>query len=330
MGLKRRWRGARERLARGLSRGDGRAARRRHAAPRRPQRDGSRGRSWQGAGRGPRGRSRARRTGAARGRRSRVSTAIRGGLTSFAARLRSLGRGAYRAWIALAEWIGVRVLAAWRRALRPLLAAVIALAVASYRFGLRHVTPARAVAVVGIVALAALVASQWLDYRVLRVGTEGYAGSVELVTPAPELDRARTGDAHGWLMLPLAACGLAAVGLALAGRPRVGRLLVPIGGAVIAVALLVDAPKGLDEGEAATAYEGARATLLEGFWLELTTGAVLIVCGMLLPRYLRPAPAGAGGPARDRSRMLDRARDRLGRRRRKGRRAPSGVEGART
>ena len=53
----------------------------------------------------------------------------------------------------------------------------------------------------------------------------------------------------------------------------------------------VDAPKGLDEGEAALAYEGASASLLEGFWLQIATGAVLIACGVMLPLYLRPARA---------------------------------------
>ena len=59
---------------------------------------------------------------------------------------------------------------------------------------------------------------------------------------------------------------------------------------MIAIALIVDVPKGLDEGAAAVAYEGAEASLLEGFWLQIAAGAVLIACGLLLPRYLRPRP----------------------------------------
>ena len=69
-------------------------------------------------------------------------------------------------------------------------------------------------------------------------------------------------------------------------------------------ASLVDAPKGLDEGEAALAYEGAEASLLGGFWVQIVAGAVLIACGLLLPLYLRPARARDGHraqpPRRDR------------------------------
>ena len=62
---------------------------------------------------------------------------------------------------------------------------------------------------------------------------------------------------------------------------------------MIAIALIIDLPKGLDEGAAAIAYDGAEASLLEGFWLQIATGAVLIASGLLLPRYLRPRPAQA-------------------------------------
>ena len=53
------------------------------------------------------------------------------------------------------------------------------------RFGERHVTPARAVAAVGLVAIGALAASQWLDYRSVSVGTDAYSGAVGAVAPPP-------------------------------------------------------------------------------------------------------------------------------------------------
>ena len=81
--------------------------------------------------------------------------------------------------------------------------------------------------------------------------------------------------------------------LALTGRPRAARLLIAVGVAAIAISVAVDAPKGLDEGNAALTYEGAEAHLLEGFWLQIAAGAVLIAGGLLLPRYLRPAPAAS-------------------------------------
>jgi hypothetical protein len=171
------------------------------------------------------------------------------------------------------------------------------------------------VAAVSVVALVALAASQWVDYRGVSVGTDAYTGSVEAVAPAPEINREEAGAAHAWVMVPLAAAGLIALVLALTGRRRLAGLLVAVGAAAIVIAIAVDAPKGLDEGRAAIAYEGAEAHLLEGFWLQIAAGAVLIACGLLLPRYLRPeraeARAPAGGAAGGGSRVLARAGARL-------------------
>ena len=59
--------------------------------------------------------------------------------------------------------------------------------------------------------------------------------------------------------------------------------MVAIGVVVLVVSIAIDAPKGLDEGEAAVAYESASATLLSGFWLQIAAGVVLVGCGLLLP-----------------------------------------------
>ena len=56
---------------------------------------------------------------------------------------------------------------------------------------------------------------------------------------------------------------------------------------MIAISLLVDAPEGLREGLAATTYDGAEATLLGGFWVQLASGVTLVVCGPLLAVHLR-------------------------------------------
>jgi hypothetical protein len=83
------------------------------------------------------------------------------------------------------------------------------------------------------------------------------------------------------------------------------------------ISVAVDARKGLDEGNAALTYEGAAAHLLEGFWLQIAAGAVLIAGGLLLPRYLRPAPAASSaGTTADRGlgrarRLLTRGGDKL-------------------
>jgi hypothetical protein len=204
-------------------------------------------------------------------------------------------------WMAAAEVAGAATLFAWRRGLRPLLLALAALVRAAYRLALRHVTPARAVVAVCVVAIAALVASQWLDYRGISVGTGDYTGDVEAVAQAPEVDRATAGDAHAWIMLPIALGAFVVLVVAATGQARTARWLIALGLAAIVIAVAIDAPKGLDEGPAAIAYEGAQARLLEGFWVQIAAGAVLVVCGLLLPRYLSAVPAaepagGARGP----------------------------------
>ena len=157
----------------------------------------------------------------------------------------------------------------------------------------RHVTPARALGVVALVATGALVAAQWRDYSAISVGTNAYVGDVGSVAPAPEVSSAPTHDAHGWVMLVLAALAVLAVAGAVTKRRRLAIWLLPIGIAVLAISLGIDAPKGLDEGEAAVAYESASATLLSGFWLQIAAAVVLMACGLMLPRALRPGRVGA-------------------------------------
>jgi hypothetical protein len=194
-------------------------------------------------------------------------------------------------WMMTAETSGAAVLAAWRF-LRPLLVAALRLLGKAERVAERWLTPKRAVVGVCVVVLVILVASQWSDYREISVGTFAYTGGVQDVAPAPDVATDRAGDAHAWVMIPIAVVGLVLVGAALAGRWRAGRLLAGLGVAVIAISLLVDMPKGLDEGTAAVAYQGAKASLLEGFWLQVACGAAMICCGLLLSRFCRPATAG--------------------------------------
>ncbi len=218
-----------------------------------------------------------------------------GGVASVAGELLKLGREMVaipvQLWLAGAEIAGAFVLKLWLRGLRPVLLWLWRLARASLRFAQRHVTPARGVVVVALVAIGALAASQWLDYHAVTVGTDSYSDAVGAVAPPPEVESEVAGNAHGWVMLPLAVAALVVLVLALRGRRRTALLLVPIGIAVIAIGLAVDVPKGLDEGTAAVAYEGASASLLEGFWIQLAAAVVLIACGLLLPLHLRPAAA---------------------------------------
>jgi hypothetical protein len=298
-------------------------SKRRPKPARKPSRGRSPGRPDAGKGRTESTDARKLAAGAATTAKTKLVTPARGFLAA-----------ALRIWIAAAERVGALVLSAWRRLLRPALLALAALTVAIYRFLGRHVTPARGVAAVCLVALIALAASQWLDYRVVTIGADAYSGSIGAVAAAPEVDRGRAGDAHAWLMVPLALAGLVALMLALTGRRRAARLLVAIGVAAIAISLVVDAPKGLDEGDAAVVYEGAAASLLEGFWLQIATGAVLIAGGLLLPRYLRLRGAPAAARARTRApretRSARRPFSRGGPKRKRPPRNERGVEGAST
>ena len=160
-------------------------------------------------------------------------------------------------WLFVAEIAGAAVLRVWRGVLAPVLRAAWSLIRTVFALAQRHVTPARAVAAVAIAAAVGLAASQWLDYRSVTVGNDAYSGGVEAVAPAPDIARDRTGEAHAWVMVPLAVAAIACVVVALLGRAKAARLLLPIGLVAIAIAIIVDAPKGLDEGAATVAYVGA-------------------------------------------------------------------------
>jgi hypothetical protein len=190
-------------------------------------------------------------------------------------------------WLAIAELLGAAVLAVWQRTVGVALD-VYRLVRAAIWWAQGHVRPAYGVIAVCVGAAGALVASQFIDYRGISVGTPAYA-EVETVAPAPEVGRERAASAHGWAPIPIAVGALVVTAIAARGRWRAARLLVPLGLGVVAISLAVDAPKGLDHGAATVAYEGVEAVLLEGFWAQLVAGAVLACCGPLLAAHLRPA-----------------------------------------
>ena len=68
---------------------------------------------------------------------------------------------------------------------------------------------------------------------------------------------------------------------------RLARLLLFLGAAVVAISLLVDLHQGLREGSIGVAYQGARAVLLAGFWVQLWSGVTLMLVGPLLAAQLR-------------------------------------------
>jgi hypothetical protein len=160
----------------------------------------------------------------------------------------------------------------------------------------RLLTPARVLVAVAIGCAVLLALSQFADYRGVAVGTDNYAG-VESVAPAPEVDRQETGSAHSYLFVPGAV--LAILLLAAAARTRrwqLCRLAALIGIAAIVVAIVVDRPAGLDEGELARQFAGVEATLLGGYWMQIFAGAGLAVTSLLAGselRRMRPGEARA-------------------------------------
>ena len=83
---------------------------------------------------------------------------------------------------------------------------------------------------------------------------------------------------------PLAAILIVA---AYRGRPRLAAGVAVCGLIGLAVALAVDLPQGLEVGRPGLAFTGTQAQLLQGFWAEVASSAVLILCGGLLAHYSR-------------------------------------------
>jgi hypothetical protein len=151
----------------------------------------------------------------------------------------------------------------------------------------RHVNPRSTVAFVGVCAAVGLGASQFFDYHGVAVDAPDYAGQIGSIAPVPITDRQTAGSAHLWILLPVA--GLAAILIVAAyrGRPRLAAGVAVCGLIGLAVALAVDLPQGLEVGRPGLAFTGTQAQLLQGFWAEVASSAVLILCGGLLAHYSR-------------------------------------------
>jgi len=191
----------------------------------------------------------------------------------------------------LAEWLGLGILAVLRW-LRPIALAALRLARRALEVAAREITPARALAAVTLAAAVLLAVSQFLDYRDVQAGVPAYAG-VEEVAPPPTVSGTTetAGSAHLYVLLLAAIAAGVIVVLSMLGRWRLARLLVPIGLASLLVIILIDAPSGLDEGATAIQFQGAEARLLGAFWVEVTSAAVIALCGAMLAATLRPQRA---------------------------------------
>jgi hypothetical protein len=192
--------------------------------------------------------------------------------------------GALLGW--LAAW-PLRIAALLERVLRSLLSGLYDLGGRVLAAAERHLTPERVLVLVTIGAAACLIGSQFTAYRGVEVGQPDYS-AVSAVAPAPQTDRIDAGAAHAYVLIPLAVAAAAIAVLALLTRRwRLSRLVWLIGLAGIAISLAIDLPKGLDAGTAGTAFAGAKATLTDGFYVQLAASAVLVLCGWVLGANLR-------------------------------------------
>jgi hypothetical protein len=147
------------------------------------------------------------------------------------------------------------------------------------------VTPSRAIAGVILASAACLVASQFVTYSSIEIGQAAYAG-VSSAAP-PTVGGETAGQAHAYLLVPLALLAAIAAVMAMRTERRgLGRIVFILGLLCIAAILFVDLPAGLDVGAQSSRFAGATAVLQSGFYAELAAAAGLVMGGLLY--YARP------------------------------------------
>ena len=188
-------------------------------------------------------------------------------------------------------------------------------------------TPQRAICLVVVGSAICLIVTQFVEYRAVEIGQSGYAGLP--AASAPTVGGERAGDAHSFLLIPVAvlAAGLALAVLRNERRRGLGRIIVGLGLLSLAVILLVDLPAGLDTCREASRFTGAEAVLYDGFYAQIAAAAGLILGGALLVLAPKAAARYHARPCRTRTNLFARAASGLKRRRR--RRVSSRARGAR-
>jgi len=164
-------------------------------------------------------------------------------------------------------------------------------------------TPQRAVCLTILAAAACLIAAQFVNYRAVEIDQLGYAGLPS--ARAPTVDAKTAGQAHAFLLVPVAllAAFLALVALHNEGRRGLGRVVFALGLISLAVILLIDLPAGLDAGVQSSRFTGAKAVLYDGFYAEIAAAAGLMLGGALLSMARKPRLARTPG-GRRRARTL--------------------------
>jgi hypothetical protein len=159
-------------------------------------------------------------------------------------------------------------------------------------------TPERAICLTIVAAAACLLASQFVEFHAVELGQPGYEG-LPAATP-PTIDAETAGQAHAYLLVPVA---VLAAALALAvlrnGRRRgLGRIVFLLGLLSLAVVLLVDLPAGLDASAQEASFAGATAVLYDGFYAQIAAAVGLMLGGLLLSRARKPRLARTQGGRR--------------------------------
>lgn len=188
-------------------------------------------------------------------------------------------------------------------------------------------TPQRAICLTIIAAAACLLASQFVEYRAVEVGQPGYSGLAE--ASAPRVGGETAGQAHSYLLIPVAllAAALALAALRNERRGGLGRAVFALGLLSLGVALIVDLPVGLDAGTQEARFAGATAVLENGFYAQVASAVGLMLGGALLTLAPKAAARYHARPCRTRTNSFARAASGL--RRRLRRRASSRGRGAR-
>jgi hypothetical protein len=238
-------------------------------------------------------------------------------------RLAAIGRRVRTAVAPRARWLGRRLRPlgvfllrrlAWLE--RRLLAASALVARAAKRaaavFSLQ-----RALCLLILASAALLIVAQFVEYRAVEIGQPGYAG-LPAAEP-PTVGGEKAGEAHAYLLVPLAllAGALALAALRNERRRGLGRIVFALGAVALAVALLVDLPAGLDASAESVRFSGAEAVLYDGFYAEIAAAAGLMLGGALLVLAPKAAARYHARPCRTRINLFARAASALRRRRRR-------------
>ncbi|HZJ29192.1 MAG TPA: hypothetical protein VFD37_04280, partial [Solirubrobacterales bacterium] len=169
----------------------------------------------------------------------------------------------------------------------------------------RRLTGERVVIAIAVVATAALIASQFLDYRGVAIGGPQYS-EVSAITTAPVAATQTPWDAHGPLIGLAGLIALGALLLSLLGRGVVMRRarLVAIAAAAVALVatLVIDLPRATDLGTFADRYAGAEAILLEAFYIQLSAAAALLYAALLPVFWAIRSPRSGGATRSERRR----------------------------